>query len=68
MQVQTPVPWLSEVLAVMEEIVEVCQEISDKVSDPWVHLYITYCVLHLFVYFRSEDLIFPNYQNQQLCR
>ena len=34
MQVQTPVPWLSEVLAVMEEIVEVCQEISDKVSDP----------------------------------
>ena len=32
-QVRTPVPWLSEVLAVMEEIVEVCQEISDKVSD-----------------------------------
>ena len=31
-QVRTPVPWLSEVLAVMEEIVEVCQEISDKVS------------------------------------
>ncbi|XP_065891043.1 protein rogdi homolog isoform X2 [Dysidea avara] len=31
LQVQTPVPWLSEVLAVMEEIVEVCQEISDKI-------------------------------------
>jgi len=31
--VQTPVPWLSEVLAVIEEIMEVCQEISDKVSD-----------------------------------
>ena len=61
---RTPVPWLSEVLAVMEEIVEVCQEINDKVSGCVISstLYIySACFPH-----RLGDLIFQNYQYQQM--
>ena len=50
----------------MEEIVEVCQEISDKVNGVLLYETISELSIYFFHLCRLEDLISLNYQNRQL--